>query len=235
MPGPHNAKKSKRGRKKKKNHTNSRTHNTTSASLAAHTTHDTVPDLSSSPTLTPASPGVHEGVPWKGNDAFSLPSSPYGPKDDPTLILLSNPIIHDPGNGPRVKNMRAFLNSSFSQPAWMDDPSVQKEIALCLWYNKSRRIGRVCPACLRFGICSPLCYMLAAHRAPIAAKAAWGRMAEDLDDLEHPQSAKMRPSEVHDLGLAQLCVPDLVADEDSSDSCTQREGLEWDGRSRGTS
>ena len=81
-------------------------------------------------------------------------------------------------------------------------------------------------------------------------------MAEDLDDvtwgqldeLEHPQSAKMRPSEVgaglgmllkmtrlHDLGLAQLCVPDLVTDEDSSDSCTQREGLEWDGRNRGTS
>jgi hypothetical protein len=135
MPGPHNAKKNKRGRKKKKNHTNSRTH-TTPSSLAAHTTHDTVPDLSSSPTLvtplTPDSPGVHktegiytdhrEDVPWKGNNSLSPPGSPYGPKDDPTLILLSNPIIHDPGNGPRVKNMRAFLNSSFSQPAWMDNP-----------------------------------------------------------------------------------------------------------------
>ena len=135
MPGPHNAKKNKRGRKKKKNHTNSRTHTTTSP-LAAQTTHDTVPGLSSSPThvtlLTPATPGVHEaegiypdhreGVPWKGNNALSPPSSPYGPKDDPTLILLSNPIIHDPGNGPRVKNMRGFLNSSFSQPACMDDP-----------------------------------------------------------------------------------------------------------------
>jgi hypothetical protein len=89
------------------------------------------------------------------------------------------------------------------------------------------------------GICSPICYMLAAHRAPIAAKVAWGRMAEDLDDvtwreldkLEHPQSAKKQPSEagaglgmllkmtrLHDLGLAQLCVPDLVSDEDLSDS-----------------
>jgi hypothetical protein len=136
MPGPHNAKKNKRGRKKKKNHTNSRAHTTTSPSkspsLAAHTTQDTVPDLSSSPTLTPATPEVHkaeciypdhcEGVPWKGNNALNPPSSPYGPKDDPTLILLSNPIIHDPGNGPRVKNMQAFLNSSFSQPAWVDDP-----------------------------------------------------------------------------------------------------------------
>jgi hypothetical protein len=132
MPGPHNAKKNKRGRKKKKNHTNSRTHATTSSSLVAHTTDNTVPVLSSSPTLTPATPGEHEvegiypdhreGVTWKGNNAPSPPSSPYGPKDDPTLVLLSNPIIHDPGNGPRVKNMRAFLDSSFSQPAWMDDP-----------------------------------------------------------------------------------------------------------------
>jgi hypothetical protein len=105
------------------------------------------------------------------------------------------------------------------------------------------------------GICSPICYMLAAHRAPIAAKAAWGRMAEDLDDviwgqldeLEHPQSAKMLPREagaglgmllkmtrLHDLGLAQLCVPDLVADEDFSDSCAGRE-REWDGCGRRTS
>jgi hypothetical protein len=131
MPGPHNAKKNKRGRKKKKNHTNSRT-DTTTSSPSAHTTHDTVPDLPSSPTLTPATLGVHEaegictdhreGIPRKGNNALPPPSSPYGPKDDPTLILLSNPIIHDPGNGPRVKNMRAFLNSSFSQPAFMDDP-----------------------------------------------------------------------------------------------------------------
>ena len=103
------------------------------------------------------------------------------------------------------------------------------------------------------GICSPICYMLAAHRAPIAAKAAWGCMAEDLDDvtwrqldkLEHPQSAKMLPSEagaglgmllkmtrLHDLGLAQLCVPDLVSDEDT---CTQSEPTEWDGCGRRTS
>jgi hypothetical protein len=76
--------------------------------------------------------------------------------------------------------------------------------------------------------------MLAAHRSPVAAKVAWGHMAEDLDDvtwalldkLEPPRSAQMTPSEagaglgmlvkmtrLHDLGLAQLCVPDLVADD----------------------
>lgn len=148
MPGPHNAKKNKRGRKKKKNHTNSRAHTTTSTSVAAHTTHDTVPDVPSSPTLAPATPGVHEAegiypahredVPRKGNVALSSsPSLPYGPKDDPTLILLSNPIIHDPGNGPRIKNMRAFINSSFSQPACMDDPLcaefAQREILQMLY------------------------------------------------------------------------------------------------------
>lgn len=79
--------------------------------------------------------------------------------------------------------------------------------------------------------------MLAAHRSPIAAKVAWGRMAEDLDDatwglldeLEPPRSTQMTPPEagvglgmllkmtrLHDLGLAQLCVPDLVPDEDFS-------------------
>ena len=132
MPGPHNAKKKKRGQKKKKNHTSSRTH-TNASPPTAHTTHDTVSDLSSLVTLlTVTTPGVHEaeeirpnhseGVPWQGHDAPGSPGLPYGPTDDPTLILLSNPIIHDPGNGPRVKNMRAFLNSSFSQPACMDDP-----------------------------------------------------------------------------------------------------------------
>jgi hypothetical protein len=131
MPGPHNAKK-KRGKKKKKNHSSSKTHTSTS-SLSAHTTHDTVSDLSPLVTLlTLAAPRVHEaegifpdhheGVPPHENDAPSLPATPYGPADDPTLILLSNPIIHDPGNGPRVKNMHAFLDSSFSHPACMDDP-----------------------------------------------------------------------------------------------------------------
>ncbi len=151
MPGPHNAKKKRRGQKKKKNHASSRTH-TTASSLATPTSHDTVPkDITYSPTLvtllTPNTPGVHEaegiypdhcvGVPSKGNDAPCLPSSPYGPKDDPTLILLSNPIIHDPGNGPRVKDMRAFLNSSFSQPAWTDDP-------LCAEFSQREILQMLC-------------------------------------------------------------------------------------------
>lgn len=140
----------------------------------------------------------------------------------------------------------------------------------CLWYNKSRRIGRVCPACLRLytladaptdtstrllseqiisGLCSPLCFMLAAYRVPAAAKAAWGCMAEDLDDTtwellgdaepEPPQSVKtgmgeagvglgmlLKMTRLHDLGLAQLCVPELVTDESVTYEdlcCTQKQ------------
>jgi hypothetical protein len=71
-------------------------------------------------------------------------------------------------------------------------------------------------------------------------------MAEDLDDVTwglldepaHPPNAQMAPSEadaglpmllkmtrLHDLGLAQLCVPDLVADEDFS-GCSAKKKLE---------
>ncbi len=97
------------------------------------------------------------------------------------------------------------------------------------------------------GLCSPICYMLAAHRSPIAAKVAWGCMAEDLDDvtwgeldkLEHLKNTQVTPNEagaglgmllkmtrLHDLGLAQLCIPDLVVDDDLSGSRTQKESGE---------
>ncbi|KAG6821729.1 hypothetical protein H0H92_001177, partial [Tricholoma furcatifolium] len=32
------------------------------------------------------------------------------------------PFIHDPGNGPRVRDTRAFLSSFFAQPPALDDP-----------------------------------------------------------------------------------------------------------------
>jgi hypothetical protein len=91
--------------------------------------------------------------------------------------------------------------------------------------------------------------MLAAYRVPAAAKAAWGCMAEDLDDTtwellgdaepEPPQSAKtgmgeagvglgmlLKMTRLHDLGLAQLCVPELVTDESVTYEnlcCTQKQ------------
>ena len=37
-------------------------------------------------------------------------------------VVLQTPYIHDPGNGPRVKNTRTFLTSYFAQPPSLDEP-----------------------------------------------------------------------------------------------------------------
>ncbi|KAG6865306.1 hypothetical protein C0991_003608 [Blastosporella zonata] len=79
--------------------------------------------------------------------------------------MPQTPVIHDPGNGPRVRDVRAFLSSHFSQPPAFDDSLcaefaqeevlemlmtiLPEEIAYILWYNKSRSTSRICPACLR--------------------------------------------------------------------------------------
>lgn len=139
MPGPHNPKKKKRAQQKKKRNAIPKAHTGTSP-VTLQPTCSIVSALEPSPTtpvsvLTSTTPDMHgaenlrqdprQWVLQPCHDTPSPPRSPpgtYGPADDPTLILLSNPIIHDPGNGPRVRNMRAFLDSSFSQPAWLDDP-----------------------------------------------------------------------------------------------------------------
>jgi hypothetical protein len=37
-------------------------------------------------------------------------------------ITMSAQVIDDPGNGPRVRDVRAFLDSYFAQPPSLDDP-----------------------------------------------------------------------------------------------------------------
>ncbi|KAF8637164.1 hypothetical protein AX17_003068 [Amanita inopinata Kibby_2008] len=81
-------------------------------------------------------------------------------------FLPPTPYIHDPGNGPRVRDTRAFLSSSFfAQKPALDIPLcaefaqpeilemlrtvLPEETALILWYNKSRATSRICPACQR--------------------------------------------------------------------------------------
>ncbi|KAG5730273.1 hypothetical protein E4T56_gene10594 [Termitomyces sp. T112] len=81
-------------------------------------------------------------------------------------LMPKAPFIHDPGNGPRVRDVRAFLSSRFfaQQPA-LNDPLcaefaqkevlemlktvLPEEVALILWYNKSRSTSRICPTCHR--------------------------------------------------------------------------------------
>ncbi|KAH9044995.1 hypothetical protein EDB83DRAFT_2553928 [Lactarius deliciosus] len=282
MPGPQNAKKKKRAQQKKHHSRAHRAHPSIAAQKAS-------PDLSSIlvtlllPTIVAQEADEAETLcpdphvkPSRLEDARpSIHDTPYGPPDDPTFILLSNPIIVNHSDGPRVRDMRAFLDSWFAQPAWTADPLcaefaqleifqmlrtvLPEETALCLWYNKSRRFGRVCPACLRpysladapldapalllseqiiSGLCSPVCFFLAASGVPAIA-VTLGRMAEDLDDatwelLDRAGPARpvkeevgtersvasvglamlLKMTRLHDLGLAQLCMPELAFDED---------------------
>ncbi len=52
--------------------------------------------------------------------------SPYPeePAGEPAIpaSLLKPPFIHDPGSGPRVKDVRAFLESRLASPPSLDDP-----------------------------------------------------------------------------------------------------------------
>ncbi|KAF8522696.1 hypothetical protein BU17DRAFT_27302, partial [Hysterangium stoloniferum] len=68
-------------------------------------------------------------------------------------------------NGPRVTNVSDFLASRHAFPVSMDDPIcavyalpevkdmflrvLPLDTALILWYNKSRKSARICPACRR--------------------------------------------------------------------------------------
>ncbi|KIM57021.1 hypothetical protein SCLCIDRAFT_1219860 [Scleroderma citrinum Foug A] len=79
--------------------------------------------------------------------------------------LLAAPNIYDPGTGPRVRNAREFLTSYFAQPPSLNDllcaefaqeeilqmlcTILSEDMAIVLWYNKSRATGRICPSCRR--------------------------------------------------------------------------------------
>jgi hypothetical protein len=106
MPGPRNihAKKKRKcsGKKEKKpkQWLDPTTHTTTSRS----------PPLSPLPPFTPPQPYSLQEI------AESLDSVVV------EELLPKVPYIHDPGNGPRVRDTRAFLSSYFAQPPALDDP-----------------------------------------------------------------------------------------------------------------
>ncbi|KAI4520216.1 hypothetical protein K525DRAFT_204212 [Schizophyllum commune Loenen D] len=218
----------------------------------------------------------------------------YPPQHEPTP-LPAQPFIYDPGNGPRVRDARAFVDSPFfaHAPAFEDPLCAEfaqgevlemlrmvlpEEMALILWYNKSRLTSRICPSCRRLynlgqalpdliedgegedeeeggphsndgklklhphappnpllereqmisGLCSPVCFILAAFDYPGAIKSAWGAMAEEMDEEawemlnapanDHLKAALgmlVRMTRLHDLGLAQLlCMPEEGGEEE---------------------
>ncbi|KAG8921718.1 hypothetical protein FRC01_000105 [Tulasnella sp. 417] len=81
------------------------------------------------------------------------------------LPTVPPPFIHDPGNGPRVLDVSSFLHSPFAEPACTTDPRcydlgaievypilhrlLPPDVALIVYYNVTRQVGRICPACRR--------------------------------------------------------------------------------------
>ncbi|PPQ75221.1 hypothetical protein CVT26_008306 [Gymnopilus dilepis] len=118
-------------------------------------------------------------------------------------VLLQDPFLYDPGNGPRVRDARAFMASFFARPPALEDPLcaefAQEEVyqmlstvlpdetALIVWYNKSRLLSRVCPACQRL-------YQI-------------GDALPDLIDEERPSDKSLSPQLLQEQRISGLCSP----------------------------
>jgi len=88
------------------------------------------------------------------------------------------------------------------------------------------------------GLCSPVCFILASFNYPGAIKSTWGRMADELSadtwDLlnssgegheDRGLGMLLKMTRLEDLGLGQLCLPDVDFDSeyDSDPSQLERE------------
>jgi len=76
------------------------------------------------------------------------------------------PYIHDPGNGPRVKDTRAFLGSYFAQPVSLYDPLcaefAQEEVLEMLRTVLPNETAEVCPLSLLLGVIPPFRFEIGA-------------------------------------------------------------------------
>ncbi|KAJ1303321.1 hypothetical protein OPQ81_011517 [Rhizoctonia solani] len=97
--------------------------------------------------------------------ANTEPSPPIQAKNSHANESVSSLIV-DPGTGPRVRDLYAFLKSPFAAPPSLDDPLcdwffdsttytiieqlLPEELSLILYYNRTRLVDRICPACRRF-------------------------------------------------------------------------------------
>ncbi|EAU87554.1 hypothetical protein CC1G_12353 [Coprinopsis cinerea okayama7 len=140
--------------------------NTSSESLDSTTTSSSSPALRTPPPLSSFLKGEVSDMKCYYGDFEKRKPIPEIDSDRVEEIMFTPPFIHDPGNGPRVRDAKAFLASRFfaQPPAW-DNPMcaefAQEEVlqmlmtvlpdetARILWYNKSRATSRICPACQR--------------------------------------------------------------------------------------
>ncbi|KAF8755319.1 hypothetical protein RHS01_05679 [Rhizoctonia solani] len=93
------------------------------------------------------------------------PSPPPQSQSDHAREEIPSFIV-DPGTGPRVRDLYAFLTSPFAAPPTLDDPVcdwffdsttyaiieqlLPQELSLILHYNRTRLVDKICPACRRF-------------------------------------------------------------------------------------
>lgn len=86
------------------------------------------------------------------------------------------------------------------------------------------------------GIGSPVCFIVASFEYPSAIKTTWGRTADEIDDFtwdllngpgdgqgDKGLSLLLKMARLPDLGLGQLCMPDIDFDAEPEDriSCGQ--------------
>jgi hypothetical protein len=120
MPGPRNAKKGKKVRVKKCKKSTSVT-------------------VIQAPAPPKPSPPVHKLEPPSSDIDFPSYTPPHI-RPTPYVQDLHDdfiPSIHDPGNGPRVRDVRAFLSSFFAQPPSLDDP-------LCAEFSQEEVLQMLC-------------------------------------------------------------------------------------------
>lgn len=91
------------------------------------------------------------------------------------------------------------------------------------------------------GIGSPVCFIVASFEYPSAIKTTWGRTADEIDDFtwdllngpgdgqgDKGLSLLLKMARLPDLGLGQLCLPDIDFDAEPEDQIHCRENYERD-------
>lgn len=88
---------------------------------------------------------------------------------------------------------------------------------------------------------SPVCFIVASFEYPSAIKTTWGRTADEMDDFtwdllngpgdgqgDKGLSLLLKMARLPDLGLGQLCLPDIDFDAEPEDRIYCRQNYERD-------
>lgn len=131
MPGPSNSKrKQKNGKKRSKPRLSLESTSSSDTYTSEYSTASSESQyIRTPPPISPIhAPKLAEECP----DAFFAEEDTYVEEG-----LPQKPFIHDPGNGKRVRDARAFLASFFAQPPAMDDP-------LCAEFSQDEVLQMLC-------------------------------------------------------------------------------------------